>query len=160
MSVFFWIVFAIAILLAISIVNGAPYLPTPRKQIETAFKLSKLKKGEKLVDLGSGDGTVLVYAAKRGIDATGYEINPLLWLISSIRLLPYRRIARVKLTSFWDQPLGKFDVVFVFLIGHHMQRLEDKLSSELKRTRVISHAFEIPGRKGRQENGLFLYKYL
>ncbi len=160
MSVFFWIVFAIAILLAISIVNGAPYLPTPRKQIETAFKLSKLKKGEKLVDLGSGDGTVLVYAAKRGIDATGYEINPLLWLISSIRLLPYRRIARVKLTSFWGQPLGKFDVVFVFLIEHHMQRLEDKLSSELKRTRVISHAFEIPGRKGRQENGLFLYKYL
>ena len=159
MGILFWIACVTAVLLAISIVNGAPYLPTPRKQIEAALVLAKVKKGDRLVDLGSGDGTVLVQAAKRGIDATGYEINPVLWLISTLRLLPYRKLARVKLASFWGKPLSEFDVVFVFLIGHHMQRLENKLSTELKGARVVSHAFQIPGRKSRQKDGLFLYTY-
>lgn len=159
MSVIFWIVFVGVILLAISIINGAPYLPTPRKQIHIALDLARVKKGETLVDLGSGDGTVLIEAAKRGIDATGYEINPLLWFISTIRLLPYRDIARVKLGSFWGQSLRDYDVVFVFLIGHHMKRLEKKLEAELKGARVVSHAFQIPNRKSAEKDGLFLYTY-
>ncbi len=159
MGILFWIIFVVAILLAISIINGAPYVPTPRKQVETALAFAQLKKGDKLVDLGSGDGAVLVQAARKGIDATGYEINPVLWLISTLRLLPYRKIARVKLASFWSQPLNEYDVVFVFLIGHHMHRLDKKLSTELKGARVVSHAFQIPGRKSKQKDGLFLYTY-
>jgi precorrin-6B methylase 2 len=61
---------------------GAPYVPTLHKQREIALDLLKLKPGQTLIDLGCGDGAMLIEAAKRGIKVVGYEINPLLVFIA------------------------------------------------------------------------------
>ena len=56
---------------------GAPYLPTLRPQVETALELVNLMPGQTLLELGCGDGKVLVAAAQTGLHAVGYELNPL-----------------------------------------------------------------------------------
>ena len=102
--------------------SGAPYLPTRKKQILDAIKLANLKKGDFVVDLGSGDGAVQKVLAERGIHSLGYEINPYLFLISKIRLHKYRKIAKVKLSNFWDQSLPtETSTVFVFLLDKYME---------------------------------------
>lgn len=57
---------------------GAIYVPTSEEKIEKMVKLLKIKPGQKVVDLGAGDGRVLVALAKAGAKAYGYEINPYL----------------------------------------------------------------------------------
>ena len=63
---------------------GAPYLPTLKKQQEEALDLLDLQPGQLLLELGSGNGRLLRMAADRGISVIGYEINPILFLISKI----------------------------------------------------------------------------
>ena len=158
--VWFYLPFGLLLIFAFVILFGAPYLPTFNKQVSAAFAISKLKQGDSLVDLGSGDGRVLLAAAKRGIKATGYEINPILWLFSVIRTWPYRKLVTVKLKSFWSEELPETDVVFVFLIEHFMQKLDKKLTKELKPgTKVVSHAFKLPRQEMSRHEALFLYRF-
>ncbi len=142
------------------VLRGAPYLPTKRRQIEAAFSLLKLKPGAHIIDLGSGDGSVLKYAAEHGYRATGYELNPWLCVISTLRLWRWRKQAKVHYGDFWTKPLPECDGVFVFLIGHFMPKLVTKLEAELKPgTPVVSVAFELPGYKPeRTKAGVHLYR--
>lgn len=148
---------------------GAPYLPTKRRERQQALNLLNLKPGQTLVDLGSGDGSILVTAAQHDLRAIGYEINPFLWLVSRLRTLKYGSRVRVKLQSFWRADLSRADGVFVFLIERKMARLDKLLnqqstlqlrSGQEKPLPVVSHAFKIPGRKIIKQSGpLFLYIY-
>jgi ribosomal protein L11 methylase PrmA len=60
------------------LIFGAPYLPTLDKPMKAALELAELKPGQTLLELGCGDGKVLIAAAKQGVHATGFELNPLL----------------------------------------------------------------------------------
>lgn len=149
------------ILFTFVILFGAPYLPSFQRDIDKLINLANFKKGDTIVDLGSGDGKVLIALAKNKFHCIGYEINPILWLISFIRLIPYREYASVKLSSFWNADLSKIDGVFVFLIDHMMRRLEKKLESELKKgTVVISYVFKLPSVKPKKiTKNSFIYKF-
>ena len=76
------LIFAIFILyIVVPLLFGAPFLPSDAKTFErTAILLGSLGKGagKKAVDLGSGDGRMVIELAKLGYEAHGYEINPLL----------------------------------------------------------------------------------
>src|SRR5690348_1091609 len=67
------------------ILFGAPFLPTLKQHIPRALDLIDLKPGQTLLELGSGDGRVLLAAAERGLHAIGFEINPLLVIYSRWR---------------------------------------------------------------------------
>ncbi|MDP4038537.1 MAG: hypothetical protein Q8P54_01035 [bacterium] len=140
---------------------GAPYLPSFNKDFDELIKISGLSSGQKLVDLGSGDGRLLIAAVKRGIYAVGYEINPILWALSTVRLLPYRKLAKVKLRNFWQVNLSDADGIFVFLIDHFMPRLERKLNKELKSNSiVISYIFKLPNKRPfKVTKNSFIYKF-
>lgn len=141
---------------------GAPYLPTRRRTAEQALELLKLKKGEVFVDLGSGDGTVLVQAAKRGCICYGYELNPLLWVISKLRTLKYGNSVHIYCRNFWNVPLPEQTRgVFIFLLDKYMPKLDAKLVKELRTGGcLVSYTFQIPGREAAvAKNALFLYKY-
>lgn len=139
---------------------GAPYLPTRKKQAEEALDLLGLKKGEVFVDLGCGDGIMLVHAAKRGLVAYGYELNPLVWFVAWLRCLRYKN-AHVHLKNYWKVELPKETRgAYVFLLDSFMERLDKKLKQEVRGVKLVSYTFKIPGKKPvATKNALNLYKY-
>lgn len=127
---------------------GAPYLPTLTPQVQAALKLSALKQGERLLELGCGDGKVLVAAARAGAYATGYELNPILACVAWIRTRKYRHNVRVVWGDFWRVDWPPADVIFVFLLPKYMQKLDTKIVQDAsKPVRLVSFAFTIKSRK-------------
>jgi hypothetical protein len=164
--IFFWLVWLLALLLVLAfgavLLIGAPYMPTMKARCRQALKLMNLKDGQTVVDLGCGDGVMLVVAAEQGLKAVGYEINPFLALIGWARTRKYGRRVKVKWGSFWQADLSTADGVFVFLVAHHMKRLDKfiALQAKNKKIKLVSHAFKIPGRKALKRSGpFFLYSY-
>lgn len=139
---------------------GAPYLPTLKPQITAALDIAQLKPGQHLLELGSGDGRVMLAAAKQGIRVTGYELNPFLVLFTKFRLRKYPS-AHVKWGNFWKADLATADAIFVFLLPKYMNKLDTKIVRECKRpVTLISFAFPIADRKEQVKSlGLFVYRY-
>jgi precorrin-6B methylase 2 len=158
-----WIVI-LAVILAFQFVVlflGAPYVPTLNKQRETALDLLKLKPGQTLIDLGSGDGAMLVAAAKRGINVVGYEINPLLVYISWVRTRRYRGRVKIIYGNFWQKKWPQADAVFVFLTDRYMKRLDQNMQNRFKnKAKLVTYGFSIPDKKPASKDGAcFLYRY-
>ena len=105
---------------------GAPYLPTLRSQTETALDLLEVKEGMKILELGSGDGSVALAAAKRGAFIVGYELNPILVAISRIRCIKYRSQVRIHWGNYWHAQWPVTDAIFVFLLDKYMNKLDKK----------------------------------
>ncbi|OQX51455.1 hypothetical protein B5M47_00425 [candidate division CPR3 bacterium 4484_211] len=133
-------------LLIYSMLFGAPYAPSQKGVIEKMIKLGEIKQGTKVVDLGSGDGRLLIAVTRLGAEAHGYEINPFLFCWSKIRIKRARtKKALVHLKDFWRVNLSNYDVVFLFGTPLIMGRLEKKLQKELPHNaRVVSNYFQFP----------------
>lgn len=157
-----WLI-AIAIFLLFSFVVlfGAPFLPTLTTQVAKALDVIDLKPGQTLLELGSGDGKVMIAAAQRGIKVIGYELNPLLVLYSWLRTRRYRGLVTVRLANFWQVKLPEIDGIFVFLLQPYMEKLDKKIVQEARKpVKLVSFAFYIPTRKPtRKTKGLFYYEY-
>ena len=140
---------------------GAPYIPTLKQQRQDAIKLLNLKKGQTFIDLGCGDGGLLILAAEQGWKAVGYELNPFLALVAWLRTRRFGRRVKVHCGSFWKADLSQADGLFVFLIGHYMKKLGRLIDSQPHpQLRVVSNAFKIPGQKiVKQVGPLMLYEY-
>lgn len=159
-----WLLLAglsVILLFSFVIAFGAPFLPTLRNRTQEALDLLDLKPGQILLELGSGDGRILRAAAERGIYGIGYELNPLLVVWSKLRHWRYRRLITVHWGNYWRHTLPLTDGIYVFLLNPYMEKLDNKITQEIKRNvKVVSFAFAIPGKKPVQEmNGLMLYKY-
>ncbi|XP_069483418.1 ATP synthase subunit C lysine N-methyltransferase-like isoform X2 [Ambystoma mexicanum] len=107
-----------------------PFLPSSQTQCENVTKLLKGRRG-RLVDLGSGDGRLVIAAASMGFHCTGYELNPILLSYAKTQAR-WRGFACGQATflkqNFWT-----------------MEALEHKLSAELpENARVISCRFPFP----------------
>ena len=161
----FWVIWGLAMLLlacyAAVLAFGAPYLPTLKKTQADALKLINLKKGQLLLDLGSGDGTVLNNAAASGLRAIGYELNPFLVVISRFINRRHGRNAKTVLGNFWHADISQADGIFIFLLDSYMEKFDDFIKNQShKKLKVVSHAFQIPGKKPVKKVGaLFLYEY-
>ena len=126
------------------------------------MELAKAKEGETLVDLGSGDGRLLVESAKRGAHAIGYEINPFLVFVTIIhaKLRGVRDCVKVYQSDFWKADLAIADVVLVYAMRKTMPRFETFLYKNCKKgTRIVVNTNPFPGKKPEKEkDGLYLYK--
>lgn len=145
------------------LLRGAPYLPTLNKQVTAALDLIDLDPGDTLLELGCGDGKVMIAAAQRGLHVTGYELNPVLALVAWTRLRPYKN-AHVIWGDFWNKPWPKADGIFVFLLDTYMEKLDTKIVQSkhkgVKSVKLVSFAFQIPGKMPVAERqGVFLYTY-
>ena len=146
----------------IGYIKGAPFVPSKPDRISTMIELARIKQGMNIVDLGSGDGSIVIAAAKQGARGTGIEMNPFLIPYSRWRA---KRAHVEKNTAFirgeiQDYPLARTDVVFVYLLPALLSSISSKLSSELPPGAiVISNAFPIPEWKiAEQKNNVFVYK--
>lgn len=139
---------------------GAPYVPTLTPQVKAALELADLRPGQTLLELGCGDGKVLIAAARADLQVVGYELNPILALIAWVRVRKYPH-ARVVWGDFWRAKWPSADGIFVFLHPRFMARLDKKIVQENTNfVKLVSFAFVVPGKKIAQEkNGVYLYTY-
>ena len=142
--------------------NGAPFLATHKKILKKITDFAEIKSGEKTLDLGSGDGRIVIALANVGAQAHGFEINPILvwWSKRKIKKAGLKDKAFIYCRDFWTENFSSFDVITVFGIPHIMSELEKKLKRELRPgARVISAIFSFPNWQFlRKENGVYLYK--
>ncbi len=130
------------------IVRGAAWTPTPQDVVHKMLELAKVAKDDTVVDLGSGDGRIIIAAAREyGANAVGIEVDPLriLWSRWSIRRKGVQDRVKVIGGNFFSQDLSKATVVTVFQRIGTNNRLKAKLVLELASgTRVVSyqHLFE------------------
>src|SRR5471030_2787394 len=92
----------------------APFLPTPATIVERMLRLGQLKPGERMCDLGSGDGRIVIAAAREfHADATGIEIDDKLFRDSQARIqkLHLTRIARIIHGDVLKQRFSSYDLV-------------------------------------------------
>lgn len=127
----------------------APYYPTPESVVERMLKFADLKPGEKLFDLGSGDGRIVVIAAQKfGADATGIEIDAELAKQSAekIRGLGLEKRAHIIHGDILRQDYSSADVLAVYLLPRSNERLRPMLEKQLRNgTRVVAHDFVFRG---------------
>ncbi|MBR2709448.1 hypothetical protein IKE98_03940 [Candidatus Saccharibacteria bacterium] len=169
---------AITILIIISIVvivvllfllpglTGAPYVPTPKTNVEKALtKLYPIKSGDFLIDLGAGDGVVLYTATKHGARALGLEINPVLTLIAKWRFRKNRSIT-MKCRNFYHYDFPKeTTVVYAFAVSLHIERIRRKIEHEAGRLGkpiyFISNAFDLKDLKPiKRLDSFYLYRII
>jgi len=127
--------------------RGAIYVPSTQGKTRLLAELSGASRGERAADLGSGDGRIVIALARRGAEAHGFEINPVLVLLSrrNIRRAGLRGLAFIHWKSFWRADLSRFDVVTLFQGSFVMRRLEAKLRKELAPgARVVSDYWGFP----------------
>lgn len=155
------IIVAVVFCFGLVVLVGAPYLPTLTPQVKAALELADLKPGQTMLELGCGDGKVLVAAARQGIKTVGYELNPLLALFAWARTRRYRKLVTVVWGDFWHSKWPDADAVFVFLLPKYMQKLDNKITQRFSNSvNLVSFAFEIPGKKpSKTQDGVFLYRY-
>jgi ribosomal protein L11 methylase PrmA len=123
----------------------SPFVPSNRKTIEKMLKVAKIKRGERVVDLGCGDGRIVFRAEKQfGARAEGYEISILVWLLAQLNRLIKGAKASIYRRSFFKADISQTDVVFCYLLPEVMQKLSPKLRKELKKgARIISASFSL-----------------
>ena len=129
---------------------GAVYYPTTDTSVKEMLKLSKLTSKDILIDLGSGDGRILIAAARLGARAIGYEINPFLVYKSRqlIKKLNLDNLASVKWKSFWKADFNQATIITVYLFPHLMKRLQKILEKKLNHSlRVVCNDYPFPGLK-------------
>ncbi|MBI4256428.1 50S ribosomal protein L11 methyltransferase [Candidatus Uhrbacteria bacterium] len=131
------------------IAGGGPYVPSKMKDVNDMIRLARIKPTDTVVDLGSGDGRIVIAAALAGAQKSiGYEIYPGLVKRSQKRISQMRLedCAEVKCQSMWDADLNNITVVFLFQIPYALDRIRHLLESQLTHgARVISNDFKIPG---------------
>lgn len=125
--------------------SDAPYVPTKISRIKKLLKQVNLK-NKNFYELGSGDGRVVIEAAKMGANSYGIEQSLLRVLYSRFKSVKNARFIHRR-TSFihgdiFRQDLSKADIVFVFLLPKGVEKLKPKLKKELKKgSLIISQTF-------------------
>jgi len=158
------LIVVIVVWLSWPLIIGAPWVPTPMKVVKRMLELADVKEGDVVIDLGSGDGRIIMTAAKEyKARAIGIEADPirLLWSRSIIRRKGLSERVKVLRGNFFQKDLGEATVVTVYQTQQINNKLKPKFERELKPgTRVVSHTFTFDGWKLTtvdQESQIYLY---
>ncbi len=165
----FLLILAIAFILYIiwkywTLLIGAGYDPTPTKYVCRMLELAGISEDDIVYDLGSGDGRILIAAARvYGARAVGIEADPSRFIYSWLNILVSGQVkrARVKFGNLFKKNISDATIVTLFLFRPANEKLKDKLLRELKPgTRIVSYVwrFEEWEMQGYlPENRLYLY---
>lgn len=148
-----WFIIELILLLLILIptmvafFTGAPWVPTPAARVKRMLELAKLKPGDRVYDLGCGDGRMVQLASKLyNADAVGLELSPLVYAWARIRNFFLHSNAQVLLRDFRRIDYSNAKVLVFYLLPEILSLMRPKFERELRPgTRIISYAFEIEG---------------
>jgi SAM-dependent methyltransferase len=124
-----------------------PFVPTPADAVAAMLKLAGVKKDDVVYDLGSGDGRIVIAAARRyGARGVGIDIDPARIAEAEQNARAAGVAIRVRFVrqDLFDADLGEATVVTLYLLPRINLRLRPKLLAELKPgTRVVSYGFDM-----------------
>jgi tRNA1(Val) A37 N6-methylase TrmN6 len=124
----------------------APYYPTPETIVLKMLQFGGLKAGEKMFDLGSGDGRIVVIAAQRfHAQAVGVEMDKDLYRQSAdkIKKLGLEKTAHIINGDIFKQNYSSADLITVYLLPNSNDKVQPMLEKQLKKgTRIVAHDFE------------------
>lgn len=157
-----------ALLLAAIVIGpamfGSPWHPISRKDLKRALDFCGAQAGERIIDLGSGDGRVLITAAKNyGLVGTGIEIDPLkVWLANlRVRFAGVQDKVKIERANIFDTDYREADILFIYLTHQAIDKLFPKILEQLKpNAKILCYRFCIQGMapdKVSADQTLFLY---
>ena len=123
-----------------------PFVPTPENVVDKMIELAGVKKGDVVYDLGSGDGRIVIAAAKKGARAVGFEIDPDLVVESraNIQKAGVQESAEIRNQDILTVDLSGASVVTMYLLPDVNLKLRPNLQKQLKPgSRIVSHAFDM-----------------
>lgn len=157
------IVFAVVLLLVLpgmrmALTQSPPLVPTPMPTVKRMLDLAHAQKGDKVVDLGCGDGRIVRAAAERGAVAVGYDLSIPTLLLAWLRIRSVPG-ASLRYGDIFRQNYSDADVICCYLLQSVMQKFEEKIWPTLQPgCRVVSHAFRMKSvTPAAEENGVVLY---
>lgn len=131
-----------------------PYVPTPENVVERMLDVTDVKSSDYVVDLGSGDGRIVIAAAKRGASGHGIDLDP-------------KRIAEARENAtdeevdnrimfmeedIFDTDFSEASVITMYLLPSVNKKLRPKLLNDLQPgTQVVSHSFDMGSWKADEE---------
>ncbi|XP_019960981.2 ATP synthase subunit C lysine N-methyltransferase [Paralichthys olivaceus] len=123
-----------------------PFVPATTAQVENVLRVLRVGSGS-LVDIGSGDGRIVIAAAKHGFQASGFELNP--WLVWYSRYKAWREgvhsSTSFHISDLWKVSFAQYSNVVIFGVPQMMDQLELKLASELPSSaKVVACRFPFP----------------
>jgi ribosomal protein L11 methylase PrmA len=149
------------------IVPQAPdviFVPTPQDVVDEMLKMAKVRKGDVLYDLGSGDGRIAVTAAKRyGVRAVGIDIDPerIREATENARKAGVGDLVQFRREDLFKADFSEATVVTLYLLPDLNVKLRPRLWQELKPgTRIVSHQFDMADWKPEKQlelNGRTIY---
>jgi SAM-dependent methyltransferase len=139
--------------------EGWPFwAPSDLAVVDAGLDLARLRSGDRLIDLGCGDGQVLVAAARRGAHVVGVEVDDELAATAEEALAAEGLDGKVIVGDLFELDLDA-DVVFTYLAPATLQRLAPIFDGLPPGTRVVTVDFLIPGvRLTRHEGRAHLYR--
>ena len=123
------------------------FVPTPQDVVEAMLDAAGVTDKDTVVDLGSGDGRIVITAAKRhGAKAIGYEIDPVLVQLSRERAkqAAVAALVEIRQRDMYTADLSEARVVTVFLYPVVLQKLKPQFARMKPEDWIVSHHFEIP----------------
>jgi len=130
-------------------VDAGPYVPSPSSVVSDMLTLAGVGPKDFVIDLGSGDGRIVLTAAKVfGARGFGVDINEKLVKEANeaARLQGIADRARFRVQDLFRTDVGKATVVTMYLLPNTVNMLKDKLLRELRPgTRILSHDYPLTG---------------
>lgn len=124
-----------------------PFVRTSADTIKTILELAACNDDTKMVDLGSGDGRVVLAFAKNHIQSFGFEKDELLVKQARTKAdeLHLSHYAHFSTQDFWTIDISQFNVIYIYGMQSIMGRIEEKIKKEAKPgTKIITNIFRLP----------------
>ena len=143
-----------------------PFVPSPQEVVDRMIELASVKKGDLVYDMGSGDGRIVIAAAKKGAKAVGFEIDGDLVKESreNIRKAGVQNLAEIRRQDILSVDFSAASVITMYLLPDVNLKLKEKLLRQLKPgSRVVSHSFDMgdwPPDKVERVNGRTVYLWI
>ena len=138
---------AVCLFVPTALARDVPFVPTPERVVDKMLELAKVGPEDVVYDLGSGDGRIVIAAAKkRGARGVGIDIDPerVREARDNARRAGVAERVEFREGDLFKAHISEASVVTIYLLSGVNLKLRPKLLAELKPgTRIVSHAFDM-----------------